>query len=81
LWQQVAGDEAAKLKPGERVLLEEACRTADRLDQLDRILRGDEDCWVSLHSVNEDGSIVKVVLNQALSEARQQQVAHKQILA
>lgn len=80
LWQDVtkAGPE---LTPSEQVLLEEACRTADRLDQLDRILRGDEDCWVSLHSVNEDGSIVKVVLNQALAEARQQQTTLKQLVA
>ncbi len=79
LWQQVANE--GELKPGDRVLLEEACRTADRLDVLDRILRGDDDAWMRLHSANEDGSIVKVVLNNALAEARQQQVALKQLLA
>lgn len=79
LWQQVV-DEGA-LKPAERVLLEEACRTADRLDRLDRLLRGDEDAWMSLRSLNEDGSIVQVVINNLLAEARQQQVALKQLLA
>jgi hypothetical protein len=80
LWRQLA-DDGPKLKPAERVLAEEACRTADRLDQLDRILRGDENAWMRLHSANEDGSIVKVVLNNALAEARQQQVALKALLA
>lgn len=80
LWTELAeGD--AELRPGERVLVEEACRLADRLDVLDRLLRGDDDAWVRLHSVNEDGSIVKVVLNNALAEARQQQIALKQLLA
>jgi len=80
LWQQVTED-SGELRPGERVLLEEACRTADRLDQLDRILRGDEDAWMRLKLVSEDGSVVQVVLNNVLAEARQQQVALKQLLA
>jgi hypothetical protein len=80
LWQQYADDGAA-LKPAERVLLEEACRTTDRLDTLDRILRGDEDVWLRFRSLNDDGSIVSVVINNALSEARQQQVALKALLA
>ncbi|WFE45317.1 hypothetical protein [Verrucosispora sp. WMMD1129] len=80
LWQQVSG-EVGELRPAEAVLLEEACRIADRLDVLDRILRGDEDAWMRLHSANEDGSIVKVVLNNALAESRQQAVALKQLLA
>lgn len=80
LWQQYTDDGAA-LKPAERVLLEEACRTADRLDTLDRILRGDEDAWLRFRSLNDDGSIVSVVVNNVLSEARQQQVALKALLA
>ena len=79
LWQQVA-DEGPGLRPAERVLLEEACRTVDRLDRLDRMLRGDEAAWARFHSVNEDGSIVQVVINNLLSEARQQQVTLKQLL-
>jgi hypothetical protein len=79
LWDQVLAEGA--LQPGERVLLEEACRTTDRLDRLDRLLRGDEDVWLRFHSLNEDGSIVRVVVNNLLAEARQQQVALKQLLA
>ncbi|MCX4474824.1 hypothetical protein OOK41_31685 [Micromonospora sp. NBC_01655] len=80
VWQQVH-DEGPELKPAERVLLEEACRTADRLDVLDRILRGDEDSWMTFQAMSEDGDVVRVVLNNALAEARQQQVALKQLLA
>ncbi|TWJ23118.1 hypothetical protein [Micromonospora endolithica] len=80
LWREVI-EGGATLRPAERVLLEEACRAADRLDVLDRILRGDEDAWMRLHTANEDGSIVKVVLNNALAEARQQQVALKALVA
>ncbi|WP_258401554.1 hypothetical protein [Micromonospora saelicesensis] len=79
LWQQCTDDGAA-LKPAERVLLEEACRTADRLDTLDRILRGDEDAWMRFR-VNDGGDEVTVVVNSVLSEARQQQVALKALLA
>lgn len=79
LWSAVTAD-GPELRPAERVLLEEACRLADRLDRLDRLLQGDEDAWMRLHAVNEDGSIVKVVVNNVLAEARQQQVALKQIL-
>lgn len=80
LWADLTG-EGPELRPAERVLLEEACRIADRLDKLDRMLDGDEDSWMRLHSANEDGSIVKVVLNNALAEARQQATALKQLLA
>ncbi|MGC4769213.1 hypothetical protein ACLQ25_09560 [Micromonospora sp. DT44] len=79
LWQQFTDDGAA-LKPAERVLLEEACRTTDRLDTLDRILRGDEGAWMRFR-VNDGGDEVTVIVNNVLSEVRQQQVALKALLA
>jgi hypothetical protein len=81
LWADFTGEGQPELNPTERVLLEEACRIADRLDRLDRILNGDEDAWMRLHTANEDGSIVKVVLNNALAEARQQATALKQLVS
>ena len=78
LWRDLDAD---NLPPAQRTVAEEACRLADRLDKLDDILRGDETVWMRFHSLNEDGSIVKVVLNTALAEARQQQVALKQLVA
>jgi hypothetical protein len=72
--------EGPKLGPAERVLLEEACRIADRCDQLDDFLRGREDAWMRFHARNEDGSIVEVVVDKALSEARQQASTLKALL-
>lgn len=69
------------LSPSNRLLLEEICRTADRLDRLDVLLRGDEDAWVTLRTVSDDGSVVQVVINNLLAEARQQQIAMKQLIA
>lgn len=73
----------AEGRPGplERVLLEEACRLADRCDQLDDFLRGREGAWMRFRARNEDGSIVEVVVDKALSEARQQASTLKALVA
>jgi hypothetical protein len=78
LWRELGGD---NLDPAKKVLAEEACRIADRLDRLDDFLRGREDAWLRFRARNEDGSIVQVVVDKALAEARQQAVALKQIVA
>jgi hypothetical protein len=77
LWHDIGG---ADLAPAGRVLLEEACRIADRLDRLDQVLRGDIDTWMRL-LVDDDAREATLVIDKALSEARQQQVALKQLLA
>jgi hypothetical protein len=65
---------------GERglVLLEEACRTADRLDRLDGLLAGDLELWSLVDTPN--GSRLEVVIDGALSEARQQGAALLRLL-
>ncbi|WP_431976167.1 hypothetical protein [Micromonospora haikouensis] len=55
----------------ERVALEEACRVADRLDGLDRILRGEAATWVRLRPTRTAGEVT-VVVDQVLAESRQQ---------
>jgi hypothetical protein len=70
----------ASFNPAELVMLEEACRIADRLDRMDALLRGEVDSWLLLR-VNEDGDQVTVVVSNVLSEARQQATVMKQLIA
>ncbi len=67
----------ARLGPAHRVLLEEACRLADRLDRLDRLLERRGEQWARTHvedGVGDDVRIV-VVVDALLSEARQHATA------
>lgn len=72
LWADMAD---ADLSPPHRVVLEEACRVADRLDRLDALLSGRDD-WLRLRA-EEFGSDrvleVRVVVDNLLGEARQQE--------
>lgn len=75
LWHELA---TVTTPPGQRVLMEEACRIADRLEQLDRVLRGDVATWVEIvHGEVETA----VVVNDVLKEARRQAVALRQLVA
>jgi len=68
------------LVDGERglVLLEEACRVADRLDRLDALLRGEQAEWFRLARDNADDLEVRV--DSGLTEARQQQLVLRQLI-
>lgn len=83
LWREIT--EAHELDPMQRVLLEEACRCADRLDRLEEKLSGREDAWAHLVSRadlgDEDSRVIELRIDGALSEARQQQNVFKQLLA
>lgn len=78
LWRGMNGD---AMPPAQRVLLEEACRIADRLDQLDALLSGDARSWVSLVEDRGDPERQVVVIDRPLAEARQQATALKQLIA
>lgn len=78
LWRELT--EIHDFDPAERVLLEESCRIADRLDKLDAFLSGEADAWIKFR-VSEDASEVTVVIDSALSEARQQANVLKQLVA
>ncbi len=77
LWRDITA--AHELDPAQRVVLEEACRTADRLEKLDELLRGEVDVWARLvHDLRTEDYELKI--DGALSEARQQQNVLKQLL-
>ena len=80
-------DLAVEGMPAEqRLLLEEVCRTADRLDELDRVIQGKGVLELlrfrlELDDVLEDPrATVKVSFDSVLSEARQTQNVFKQML-
>lgn len=78
LWRELT--ELHDFGPAERVIVEEACRIADRLDRLDALITGKKDAWLRFRS-SEDGTEVTVTIDQALSEARQQANQLKQLIA
>lgn len=87
-WDAVTG--SAELDPAGLILLGEACRIIDRLDRLSAALNGSGRDWLKLLddvevTANRDGSgskiSVKVAVDGLLSEARQQQLALKTVVA
>ncbi|HEY9415703.1 MAG TPA: hypothetical protein VIQ30_13150, partial [Pseudonocardia sp.] len=75
LYDRLVGDD----EPVEVVaLVEEICRTADRLDRLDAIVNGRDRAWLTLEV--DDVGEVTVVVDKVLGEARQQQMAFKGLL-
>src|SRR5687767_3891759 len=79
LWKELT--EKTSMNAAELVLLEEACRTADRLDKLDELLRLDHEQWVELRDLKGRDDVMEIVMNSALSEARQQANVLKQLIA
>ena len=76
MWDQLVTDD----DPVEVVaLVEEICRTADRLDRLDAIVNGRDRAWLTLEV--DDVGEVTVVVDKVLGEARQQQMAFKGLLS
>jgi hypothetical protein len=81
LWREITEGYDLVEKPAELVMLEEACRIADRLEKLDEILSGDVDEWMRLQLPREGSGTVRVVVDGALAEARQQANQLKQLVA
>jgi len=83
LWKDIT--DLHDLDPAQTITLEEACRTADRLDKLDDKLTGREDAWAHLlprvDLGDDDTRVIELRIDGALSEARQQQNILKQLLA
>lgn len=76
IWTAVVAD----VDVAGREILLEACRTADRLDELDRIIHGDGVLELLRFRTNDSGDEVTVSFDNVLAEARQQQVAFQRLV-
>lgn len=76
IWAAVVGE----VDVAGREILLEACRTADRLDELDRIVHGDGVLELMRFRTNDLGDEVTVSFDNVLSEARQQQVVFQRLV-
>lgn len=78
LWKSVT--EAHELDAVQEVTLLEACRSKDRLDKLDEVLRGDEETWMRL--IKDDRSEYhELKIDSALASANTTANLLKQLLA
>ena len=78
LWEAIT--DAHTLDAAQEVILLEACRAKDRLDDLDQMLRGDVDTWVSLvHDAQTQDYELKVTAT--LANANATATLLKQLLA
>ena len=78
LWEELMPGPAG---PGEAAIATEACRIVDRLDRLHVLLAGDHESWIELNNLKGHDDVVEIVVNNALSEARQQATALRGLLA
>lgn len=58
------------MSPGDRVLLDEACRLLDRLDRFDALIAGDVKAWAVIEWPFEDAPAA-LVISPVVAEARQ----------
>jgi hypothetical protein len=79
LWAEITATHS--LAAAELEILTEACRCADRLEQLDRHLHDEDLAWLDVEKLRSDGATFRVTVDAALSEARQQQNILKQLIA
>lgn len=76
LWDEMTAD--GTVAPMQAMLLLQACRIVDRLDRLDRQLRGED--WLRFRH-EETGDEVRVYVDRVLAEEREQAVALKTLFA
>lgn len=64
-----------------RVVLDEACRLADRLDRFARVLDGDGETWASIREAHSEGMPAVLVVSSVVGEARMTATVLRQLIA
>lgn len=78
LWDSITAEH--ELDAAQEVQLLEACRSKDRLDRLDAVLRGDADVWMRLtHNLRTEDYELRI--DAALTQANATANQMKQLLA
>ena len=67
------------LNPGDRVLLDEACRLVDRLDRFEALLAGEAESWATIRDFDYDRHS-ELVVSSLVSESRQHTSELRQIV-
>ncbi len=78
LWLDVTA--STSLDESGLVLLDEACRLADRLDRMAELIDGGGHVWLELIAERGDDDVRTVVINGVMAEARQAQNALKNLM-
>lgn len=78
LWKSITDDH--ELDALQEVTLLEACRSKDRLDKLDEVLRGDEETWMRLFK-DDRSEYHELKIDSALASANTTANLLKQLLA
>lgn len=78
LWEQMTATREADA--AWLVMLHEACRMADRLDQMSRLLNGDIEVWARIDLPDLDGKPCILIFDDALAEARQYVNTFRQLM-
>lgn len=76
-----AVNKAGSLNEIELVNLTEACRIADRLEQLNKLITGDADVWMYVKESRSEDGPVEVIINDPMKEARMHAAALRSLLA
>lgn len=62
------------------LMLHEACRMADRLDRMDRLLSGEIETWARIELPDLDGKPCILIFDDALGESRQYVNTFRQLM-
>lgn len=79
--QALWDDLSPRLDVARRVVLDEACRLADRLDHFARVLDGDGETWATIREAHSEGMPAQLIVSSVVGEARMTATVLRQLIA